>query len=75
MTLEVVDLTASYFKYTIPTPIYCTSVNKALKILKVKLRANASSVVASLKEGDYDYLGLLFTNIKYTGLATHPPCF
>ena len=75
MTFGAVDYAALYFMYKTPMPINAAPVNKAMNKLKAELLANASSVEAALEGGNYGYLGLVFRDSEYPGMAMHPTQF
>ena len=72
MTLGAVNYVASYFKYKTPTLIQSKPTYKVLNWLKVKLRANASSVETDLGGGNHGYLGLVLSDAKYANVSPTP---
>ena len=65
MSLGTIDYVSIYFKYKTLTPIRDEPTNKTLKMLKLELKANASSLKTNFGGGNYGYLGLVLTNMEY----------
>ena len=70
-----VDYAKLYFRYPDPTPIIGEPTNKAIKRLKLELRANASSVETDLGGGDHGYLGLYLSDADYARIDPTPTPF
>lgn len=73
MTKGSIDYTASYFKYKTAISIREEPTNKALKILKLELQANTSSVESYLGGGDHVYLGLVLKDQEYATIPGTQP--
>ena len=73
MTLGSIDSASLYFKYKTPTLIRGIPTHKALRRLKTKLQANASSIEMDLDSGDHGYLGLVLTDKEYAAVPNTQP--
>lgn len=73
MALGTLDYASSYFKYKTPTQIRGEPTHKSLKILKMELQANASSVETDIGGGNHRYLGLVLTDQEYATIPHKEP--